>query len=209
MTWYNDEEVITPPVKEEIVKTDPVVTTTPEQEDPVIPPAPEDPDKPLIDMMRLLLGNIDEETLPDEVIKTFLDMEKLKLNYPEDKSKLPLLKYNVLIQLVRWLMMQEVSSGNASISSRLEKIGDETIEIRGGSSYAQWAQFLDWLLAHPDYVDSDLDAYGRMVIIGGVRVDEYNRVKMNKNSNGPFDVQGITPMSGLKDQPRRYPRRSY
>lgn len=202
MAWYEDEEIIpSPPNHDGVVDT----PEEPPREDPV-PPAP-DPDQPLIDIMRLLLGNIDEETLPDEVIKTFLDMEKLKLNYPAEPDKLPLLKYNVLVQLVRWLMMQEVSSGNASISSRLEKIGDETIEIRGGSSYAQWKDFLDWLLAHPDYVDSDLDAYGRMIIIGGVRVDEYNRVKMHGNSNGPFDVQGVTPMSGLRDQPRRYPRR--
>lgn len=203
MAWYEDEEIIPSPPNH-----DGGVVDTPEEppkEDPV-PPEP-DPDQPLIDIMRLLLGNVDEETLPDEVIKTFLDMEKLKLNYPADPDKLPLLKYNVLVQLVRWLMMQEVSSGNASITSRLEKIGDETIEIRGGSSYAQWKDFLDWLLAHPDYVDSELDAYSRMIIIGGVRVDEGIRVKFNENSNGPFDVQGITPISGLNNQPPRHPRR--
>lgn len=202
MAWYEDEEIIpSPPNHDGVVDT----PEEPPKEDPA-PPEP-DPDQPLINIMRLLLGNVDEETLPDEVIKTFLDMEKLKLNYPADPDKLPLLKYNVLVQLVRWLMMQEVSSGNASITSRLEKIGDETIEIRGGSSYAQWKDFLDWLLAHPDYVDSELDAYSRMIIIGGVRVDEGIRVKFNENSNGPFDVQGITPISGLNNQPPRHPRR--
>lgn len=202
MAWYEDEEIIpSPPNHDGVVDT----PEEPPKEDPV-PPEP-DPDQPLINIMRLLLGNVDEETLPDEVIKTFLDMEKLKLNYPADPDKLPLLKYNVLVQLVRWLMMQEVSSGNASITSRLEKIGDEIIEIRGGSSYAQWKDFLDWLLAHPDYVDSELDAYSRMIIIGGVRVDEGIRVKFNENSNGPFDVQGITPISGLNNQPPRHPRR--
>lgn len=200
MAWYEDEEIIPTPPEEDVDKEEPG------DPKPEIPEEP-DPDQPLIDMMRLLLGNIDPEILPDETIKTFLDMEKLKLNYPAEPDKLPLLKYNILIQLVRWLMMQEVSSGNASITSRLEKIGDETIEIRGGSSYAQWKDFLDWLLAHPDYVDSDLDAYSRMIIIGGVRVDEGIRVKFNENSNGPFDVQGITPMSGLKNQPPRHPRR--
>ncbi|ABI79128.1 hypothetical protein MU003_001982 [Escherichia coli] len=202
MAWYEDEEIIpSPPNHDGVVDT----PEEPPKEDPVLPEP--DPDQPLINIMRLLLGNVDEETLPDEVIKTFLDMEKLKLNYPADPDKLPLLKYNVLVQLVRWLMMQEVSSGNASITSRLEKIGDETIEIRGGSSYAQWKDFLDWLLAHPDYVDSELDAYSRMIIIGGVRVDEGIRVKFNENSNGPFDVQGITPISGLNNQPPRHPRR--
>ncbi|QGZ16296.1 hypothetical protein Hena1_01460 [Erwinia phage Hena1] len=162
-------------------------------------------DQEIIDYIRLLLGSISEEALPDLVIQTFLSMEKVRqdvVNYPE---RMPLVIYNTLVACVRWLVMQEVASGESSITERMEKIGDETISVKGGSSYQNWKDFLDWLLLNPDYVDPSLNAVKSYVIIGGVRQDEFRRVKNDPNSKSLYDVGGIIPQTGIPCIPRRYP----
>lgn len=162
-------------------------------------------DQEIIDRIRLLLGSVSEEVLPDSVIETFLLMEKARQDYPAKPERLPLVIYNTMVSCVNWLILQEISSGEASITERLEKIGDETIQVKGGSSYKNWKDFLEWLLANPDYVDPSLNAVSSLVIVGGVRQNEYWRVKGNPNSRGPYDVGGIIPHSGDPRFPRRYP----
>lgn len=162
-------------------------------------------DQEIINYIRLLLGSISEEALPDLVIQTFLSMEKVRqdlINHPE---RTPLVIYNTLVACVRWLIMQEVSSGESSITERMEKIGDETISVKGGSSYQNWKDFLDWLLLNPDYVDPSLNAVKSYIIIGGVRQDEFRRVKNDPNSKSLYDVGGIIPQTGIPCIPRRYP----
>ena len=163
-------------------------------------------DQQIIDYIRLLLGSISEEVLPDLVIETFLAMEKIRQDYANHPERLPIIIYNTLVSCVRWLIMQEVSSGESSITERMEKIGDETIQVKGGSTYQSWKDFLDWLLANPDYVDPSLNAVSSLVIIGGVRRDEFNRVKFGPNSKSLYDVSGIIPQTGVPGIPRRYPR---
>ena len=160
-------------------------------------------DQEIIDLVRLLLGEI----LPDRVIQTFLSMEKIRQNYPAVEANLSLVIYNTMILCVQWLMAQEVSSGESSITERLEKIGDETIHIKTGSTFKTWKDFLDWLLANPSYIDPALTAVGKLVIIGGVRENEFSRVKNGSNSRGPFDVGGIIPTGGIPGYPVRHPRR--
>lgn len=164
-------------------------------------------DQQIIDYIRLLLGSISPEALPDLIIETFLAMEKIRQDFDNHPERLPLVIYNTLVSSVRWLIMQEVSSGESSITERMEKIGDETIQIKGGSSYQSWKDFLDWLLANPEYVDPSLSGVGKLVIVGGVRRDEFDRVKMDPNSKSLYDVSGIIPQTGIPAIPRRYPRR--
>lgn len=166
-------------------------------------------DQQIIDYIRLLLGSISPEVLPDEIIETFLNIQKIRSDYPNNPDKLYVVIYNTLVSCVQWLIMQEVSSGEASITERLEKIGDETIQIKGGSTYQSWKDFLDWLLDNPDYVDPSLNGVAGLVIVGGVRQDEFLRVKRDRNSKGPFDVGGIIPQSGVPGIPRRYPQRHH
>lgn len=167
-------------------------------------------DLEIIEYIRLLLGSIPATVLPDDTILAFLAIEKMKANWPRPDATpcdMWLVIYNTLVSVVRWLIMQEVSTGEASITERLEKIGDETIQVKGGSTYQNWRDFLDWLLANPDYVNGCLNAVSSLVIVGGVRQDEFWRVKNNPNSRGPFDVGGIVPQSGIPGIPRRYPNR--
>lgn len=167
-------------------------------------------DQEIIAYIRLLLGSIPPEVLPDETILAFLAIEKVKANWPNPNSTtcdMWRVIYNTLVDVVRWLILQEVNSGEASITERLEKIGDETIQVKGGSTYQNWKDFLDWLQANPDYVNDCLSAVSSLVIIGGVRQDEFWRVKCDRNSRGPFDVGGIIPQTGVPGIPRRYPNR--
>nr|DAH54729.1 MAG TPA: hypothetical protein [Caudoviricetes sp.] len=226
MAWYEEEEVITTPGgnTEESVTPDPVEPekpTDPVPEEPELPTVPEEPTVPddntdpgfgqedaLSAFVRILLGNVSPEVLPPETLALFVEMAAMKYDLENHPERLPNVKYDAMVQAVRWMMVQEVASGESSISSRLEKIGDETIEVRvGQTTWQGWRDFLDWLVANPDYVDSELDACGRLVIIGGVRNDEFQRVKRHRNSVCGFDVAGITPMSGLPSQPKRYPSR--
>lgn len=162
-------------------------------------------DQEIIDYIRLLLGSISDDAIPDLVIQTFLSMEKIRQDLVNHPDRLPLVIYNTLVSSVRWLIMQEISSGEASITERMEKIGDETIQVKGGSSFQNWKDFLDWLLANPDYVDPSLNAVRSFVIIGGVRQDEFRRVKNDPNSKSLYDVGGIVPQTGIPCIPRRYP----
>lgn len=164
-------------------------------------------DAQIIAYIQILLGSISPETLPEEIILTFLTMEKIRQNYPAKPERLGVVLYNTLVACVRWLIAREISSGESSISERLEKIGSETIQVKGGSTYQSWKDFLDWLLDNPDYVDPSLNANSGLVIIGGVRNDEFHRIKDHPNSRGPFDVGGIIPQTGAPNNPRRYPKR--
>lgn len=220
MAWYEEEEVVpTPGGDTEEPGTpdqvEPGEPTDPVPEEPELPTVPDDDIDPdfsqedsLSAFVRILLGNVSPEILPPETLALFVEMAVMKYDLENHPERLPNVKYDAMVQAVRWLMVQEVASGESSISSRLEKIGDETIEVRiGQTTWQGWKDFLDWLVANPDYVDSELDACGRLVIIGGVRKDEFQRVKRNRNSVCGFDVAGITPMSGLPGQPKRYPSR--
>lgn len=163
-------------------------------------------DQEIIDYIRLMLGSISPEALPDQVIETFLMVEKSRQDYSNHPDRLPLIIYNTTVSCIRWLIAKEISSGESSITERMEKIGDETIQVKGGSSYQSWKDFLDWLLANPDYVDPSLNAVSSLVIVGGVRRDEFNRVKFDPNSKSLYDVGGVIPQTGVAGIPHRYPR---
>jgi hypothetical protein len=154
-------------------------------------------DQQIIDRIRLLLGNISEEELPDAVILMFLEKWKYTMEVEKYPDRWPLVIYNTMLDSVRWLIVQEVSSGAAAIRERFEKIGDETISVKGGSTWETWKDFLDWLEANPEYVDPSLQFNSSLVIIGGVRQDEFWRVKGNCNSYNGFMEQGVFPTRAI------------
>lgn len=162
----------------------------------------------LVEFVRFILGGVGEDTLPDDVIRMFVRIQSAARNYPEDESQLPYVKYDTVISSARWIMTNGITNFNATISERLEKIGDETISIKTENNWIEsWNDFLDWLMANPGYIDPTLNDTGGVVIIGGVRKDEYDRVKNDSNSVNGFDVGGILPYSPNPMVPRRYPQR--
>jgi len=151
----------------------------------------------ILELVRNLLGGLTTEEMPDSMITFF--WTKWSLTYDTDKypEKFPLTLYNTVVDCVRWLIVQEVSSGNSSITERLEKVGDETISVKGGSSWESWKDFLDWLENNPDYIDPTLKHNASLVIIGGVRKNEFSRIKNDPNSSNGFMEQGVYPSQGI------------
>lgn len=154
-------------------------------------------DQQVIEIVRMLLGGITTEEISDATIIFFWTKWKLTYDLDNNPDKIPLALYNTVVDCVRWLIVQEVSSGASSIRERFEKIGDETISIKGGSSWESWKDFLDWLELNPDYVDPSLGFNNSLVIIGGVRKDEFFRVKNDPNSYNGFMEQGVFPTPAI------------
>lgn len=152
-------------------------------------------DEEIIAYIRVLLGSISTDTISDDVIQVFLTKEETAQDVATYSDRQPVVIFNTMIDCVRWLIAQEVSSGDASITERMEKIGDETIQIKSGSSVTTWQDFLDWLYENPDYVDSSLTSQSK-VLIGGVRKDRFNSVKRNVNSKSFYSERGIYPSRG-------------
>lgn len=147
----------------------------------------------LIHRIRMLLGNVSEGVLPDDVIEMFLETWKTYYNSPADPSKLPLVIYNTVVSCLEWLLINDVTSGNSSLSERLEKIGDETISIKqqnASQNFKNWQNMLDYILENPQYVDPTLSGTGR-VIVGGVRRDQSCAIKRNRNGLNGYDVTGM------------------
>lgn len=151
----------------------------------------------LIELVRAFLGNISDEDLPDSIILLFYNKWKISLDVANHPERMPLVIYNTVVDCVRWLIVQEVASGASSFTERLEKIGDETISVKGGSSLKSWQDFLDWLLANPDFIDPSLAFNSSLVIIGGVRQDRVRGVRNNPNSYNGFMEQGIYPTPAI------------
>lgn len=159
-------------------------------------------DDEIIALVRQFLGNISQEELPDNIILFFFNKWKVTYDLDNHPERYPLAIYNTVIDCVRWLIVQEVSSGASSVTERFEKIGDETISVKGGSTYKSWQDFLDWLLDNPDYIIPDAGFNSSLVIIGGVRKDEFFRVKNNPNSYNGFMEQGVFPSKAIPKRAR-------
>lgn len=157
-------------------------------------------DQQIIELVRQFLGGISTEELPDITILFFWNKWKITYDLDNHPERTQTAIYNTVIDCVRWLIVQEVSSGNSSVQERLEKIGDETISVKGGSTWQSWKDFLDWLELNPDYIDPSLSMNSSLVIIGGVRRDRFFNVKNNPNSKNGFMEQGVYPSDAI---PRR------
>lgn len=169
----------------------------------------------VISFVRIILGGVDETTLPDEVILLFYNRWVLYFDLENNPEKLPYVLHNTVVSCLQWLITKSTACGN-TYTSRTEKIGDEQISTSNGVSQVQaWKDLLDYILANPDYVDPSLsNGLENLVIIGGVRQDRFDEVKNDTNSRGPYSEEGlvsytekeVSSINGLvyRDWPRRY-----
>lgn len=151
----------------------------------------------IIKLVRQFLGGIDVEELPDEIIALFWNKWTIYFDVPANPARFATALYNTVVDCVRWLIVQESANGNSEVTERFEKIGDETISVKGGSSIKSWQDFLDWLLLNPNYIDPSLPYNSSLIIIGGVRQDRYFSAKNNFNSRNGFMEQGVYPTPGI------------
>lgn len=154
-------------------------------------------DEQIIELVRQFLGGLPEEELPDSMILFFWNKWAIYYDVANHPERGPTALYNTVVDCVRWLIVQEVANGNSSVTERFEKIGDETISVKGGSTWKSWQDFLDWLLLNPDYIDPSLPFNASLVIIGGVRKDRFFAAKNNPNSINGFMEQGVYPSCGI------------
>lgn len=150
-----------------------------------------------IALVRSFLGNITEEELPDGIITMFYNKWSLSFQLDKFPDRFSLVLYNTVLDCVRWLIVQEVSSGASSVTERFEKVGDETISVKGGSTWSSWKDFLAWLLENPEYIDPSLAFNASLVVIGGVRKDRFFAAKNNRNTVNGFMEQGVYPTPGI------------
>lgn len=159
----------------------------------------------MVEKIRILLGNPSQETIPDSVILLFITKWSAYLELSKYPEREPLVIYNALVDCLRWLIFNNISSGESSITERMEKIGNETISVKQDSSsgLGAWEDLLEYIEANPDYVDPSLNSVNSIVIIGGVERDIYNDVLFNPNSKGIYSVRGIVKETNLPFNLRR------
>ena len=78
-------------------------------------------DQEIVAYIRLLLGSISPEVLPDDIILAFLAIEKSKANYPGDDNTpctVYYVIYNTLVDVVRWCSFSIFSRFNHCIISK-------------------------------------------------------------------------------------------
>ncbi|UZZ63919.1 hypothetical protein A71_113 [Escherichia phage A7_1] len=164
-------------------------------------------DEEVVQLVRNFLGGLTEDEMPDSMILFFYNKWKVCYDLENRPDQFSIILYNTVLDCVRWLLVQSVSSGASGIRERFEKVGDETISVKYGDSSGNWQNFLDYLLEHPEYIDPCLkEANGNgsgLVIIGGVRRNEVNRVRRNPNSHNGFMEQGIYPAPGTRSSVRK------
>lgn len=160
-------------------------------------------DAEVVQLVRNFLGGLTEDEMPDSMILFFYNKWKVCYDLENRPDQFSIILYNTVLDCVRWLIVQEVSSGASAIRERFEKVGDETISVKYGSNSGNWQDFLDWLTEHPEYIDPCLkdNAVGSglgLIIIGGTRKGEFARVKRNRDSFNGFMEPGIFPAAGTR-----------
>lgn len=134
-------------------------------------------DEDVIKFIRVIMGNISSEEIPDEVILTFWHMNKAQ--YPEDE---PLALYATIYNILFFYILPElINNGNVEGGERKEKEASIDIQVKYGKTYDAWMQWWKWFNTRPPIPDLDLKAT-RLIVINGVRNDDYYTIEQNTNS---------------------------
>lgn len=143
--------------------------------------------------IRIILGSPSTDILPDAPIELFLNRWELYFDVANTPENEPYVLYNTVISTLQWLIAFASSHGD-TYTERTEKIGQELITIKGGSQLQAWMDLLKYIEVNPEYVDARLkNGLEHLIIVGGVRKDEYARVKRDPNSIGPYNEPGVIP----------------
>ncbi|ENC6423337.1 hypothetical protein ACEUAT_20975 [Aeromonas veronii] len=129
--------------------------------------------------IRILLGNVSPEQLPDIIIDFMID-RYLSI---EDEA----LQYiKVVVSCLDWLITNATTQGLIN-TSRSEKVGDVSVSMGGGISQVQsWKDLLKHIYKNPNYIDPTLSVLKYLCVIGGTRKDRYREVLNDPNGLGPY-----------------------
>ncbi|MFQ1992437.1 hypothetical protein ACK36C_03725 [Aeromonas veronii] len=129
--------------------------------------------------IRILLGNVSQQQLPDAVIDFMID-RYLSI---EDEA---LQYFKVVVSCLEWLIANATAQGNIHTSCS-EKVGDVKVSISGGTSQVQALKdLLKYIYKNPNYIDPTLSGLKYLCVIGGTRKDRYKEVLNDPNGLGPY-----------------------
>ena len=151
--------------------------------------------------IRVILGDISEQLLPDATIELFLSRWELQFDVDNKPQNEPLVLWNTTVSCLQYLISKTVSSGNIG-TSRTEKIGQEQISVTGGSQLQAWKDLLQYITENPDFIDPSLGGFDNLIIIGGVRKDKFEEVRKNPNSKGAYSVDGVVDYTAKYRNPK-------
>ena len=144
----------------------------------------------VIEFVRIILGGLPTDILPDSVIVLFYNRWSLYFDLTNNPEKLPLVLWNVCVSCLEWLIAKSTMSGGYS-TERTEKIGQEQISVKGGSQIQAWKDLLDYITENPEYIDPSLSSRGLTIIVGGVRQSIVDDIRKNPDSRGWNRVDSI------------------
>ncbi|MFM5072394.1 MULTISPECIES: hypothetical protein [Aeromonas] len=129
--------------------------------------------------IRVLLGNVPPEQLPDIVID-------LMINRYSSIGDEALQDFKVVVSCLEWLIANAITQGNIH-TSRSEKVGDVSVSMRGDISQVEaWKDLLKYIYKNPNYIDPTLSGLKYLCVMGGARKDRYKEVLNDSNGLGPY-----------------------
>ncbi|HDO1310914.1 hypothetical protein ACE1B4_11250 [Aeromonas veronii] len=129
--------------------------------------------------IRVLLGNVPPEQLPDIVIDLMIN----RYSGIDDEA---LQDFKVVVSCLEWLIANATAQGLIN-TSRSEKVGDVSVSMGGGISQVRaWKDLLKHIYKNPNYIDPTLSGLKYLCVIGGTRKDRYKEVLNEPNGLGPY-----------------------
>lgn len=129
--------------------------------------------------IRVLLGNVSPEQLPDIIIDFMID----RYSSIDDEA---LQYFKVVASCLEWLIANATAQGNIHTSSS-EQVGDVKVSMGGGISQVQaWKDLLKHIYKNPNYISPALSALKYLCVIGGTMKDIYKEVLNDPNGLGPY-----------------------
>ena len=146
----------------------------------------------LITDVRICLGGISEEKLPDAIILHYGDLYDA---IPEYTGDYPYIFWYTTLSCIDYLKAQATTSESSSATSKKEKVGDVQIDM----GYASASSIIDNLddlyqdyLNNPEKFGVILEQVTPPVIINGVYTQEVDNYRENKNTTSIYNPLSVT-----------------
>lgn len=146
--------------------------------------------------VRFLMGDVSESQLSQETLLKIIE-DCITIYGDDDKFECEV-TYCALLKSIRYMINKQNNSqggDSGTLIASKEKVGDLSVEKRFSSSSSTntssgWEKMYDYYLKHPEDVCPSLVPEGsgnKLVLIGGVEQDEYERVQSDPNSRNAYD----------------------
>lgn len=161
----------------------------------------------LVSDVRMYLGGISEDKLPESVIIYWGDFFDANPDYTD---KYPYILWKTTLCSLEYLKANTVitASTSSTRSTSKEKVGD--VEINISDSYASTEEMMNAYddlykdyLDHPEKFGIVLSGTGNVVHIGGVYQEEVDNNRCNPNTTSIYNALPVTAFPKLSDTPYR------